>query len=682
MPDKQLTIATYAAGASLAAITLVYVFAPTFFIDGDAGGGSGSSRKRCAVGLSNPANDCFINSVLQALAGLGDLRLYLIRETHRRKLDGEELYMNPVQNPAREGMPAWKIVGLQNGMVTQGLKEVIDALNERPLYKKTISAGRFVSVLEAAFKQRISRQQQDAQEFLQVVAERLCDEYHAGHRARKDGRKIQNGVSEERLDEESVDRRLQQLADDGDHNSAQAPTILEPEASSPTSNEEGSESTNSQGQANDVLSTYNDEDGFPLEGGSESQIECLTCGFKPKATETTFCSITLSVPQVSSTSLSSCFDGMFKTEYIEDFKCEKCRLVHALQIFQDELASSNSEKFKIKTQQAIDRLKVAIGTNAEEELKDVELPDNKFAPKRKIAKHARITKFPKIMAIHLSRSIFDATRSTMKNSAKVSFPERLPLGGLLNQRMYRLSSVVCHKGSHHSGHYESFRRQAVFSPFSTQLTFHTAGVYSQVPSPLPSQISTPQIRATQEAGIDSGNLPSTPELLSPTSASSSSLPYTNGTPPGELSPSLNGRPVTSRTSVTTSSDTTTRQGPTFAPRDSDSGSLRSLARSTKSKLSRVSSSHRSTPSTPSPVPLKKGETAGTGTTSSATTAPTKTTTLSSVGDAVRGKRKKANNKWWRISDDKIKESKTSDVLNMQREVYMLFYELEKEGEVS
>lgn len=53
-----------------------------------------------------------------------------------------------------------------------------------------------------------------------------------------------------------------------------------------------------------------------------------------------------------------------------------------------------------------------------------------------------------------------------------------------------------------------------------------------------------------------------------------------------------------------------------------------------------------------------------------------------MSDMVRGKRKKAShNRWWRISDEKIKEAKTSDVLGMQKEVYMLFYELEKEDDI-
>lgn len=54
--DKPLTIATYAAGASLAAITLVYVFGPTFFLDGEGGTGVKPAGRRPAVGLVNPAN--------------------------------------------------------------------------------------------------------------------------------------------------------------------------------------------------------------------------------------------------------------------------------------------------------------------------------------------------------------------------------------------------------------------------------------------------------------------------------------------------------------------------------------------------------------------------------------------------------------------------------------------------
>lgn len=68
--DKPLTIATYAAGASLAAITLVYVFGPTFFLDGDAGSAlKPGGGRRAAVGLTNPANGMRTACVFAANTG-------------------------------------------------------------------------------------------------------------------------------------------------------------------------------------------------------------------------------------------------------------------------------------------------------------------------------------------------------------------------------------------------------------------------------------------------------------------------------------------------------------------------------------------------------------------------------------------------------------------------------------
>lgn len=641
MPEKPLTIATYAAGASLAAITLVYVFGPTFFIDGEAAGAPSSSRKRYAVGLINTANDCFINSALQALAGLGDLRLYLIRETHRRRLDGAEVYAQIVQDATVKGMSGAKIGGLQGGIVTRGMKEMLDALNERPLSKKNISPQPFIAAMEAGYKTRISRQQQDAHEFLVLVAERMCDEYHAGHRARKHARQTQgNSAGAQTLDEGKVDRKLNELV-----NGSGTPTSPAPEFEAST---EPSDKEVISGDTSEKNSTtYDEEDGFPLEGAWESQIECQSCGFKPKATESTFAILTLSVPQVSSTSLNSCFDDVFKTEIIDDFKCEKCRLVHALDLYKQESRRSTSDQIKAQTEASMEKIQSALETDPEAELLDVELPDTKLAPKRRIKKHNRITRFPKILAIHLSRSIFDGSSATMKNSAKISFEERLTLGGLLNRRVYKLSSVICHKGSHGSGHYESFRRQSVMTPFSTPNAFGTSGVYSKQPTPLPSQISTPQIRALQkddDTNVETNTLSSTPELLSPASASSSSVSFNN------IDALRQGEAPTSA-AASMSSQVTAKGKLASAAKDSDTSSVRSFARSARSKLSKNNDS-ATTPSSPA---RQRG----------------------GMSDIIKGKRK-TNNKWWRISDSKVKECKTSDLLGMQKEVYMLFYELEKD----
>jgi ubiquitin carboxyl-terminal hydrolase 16 len=665
MPDKPLTVATYAAGASLAAITLVYVFAPTYFIDSD----SNSQRKKGVVGLTNPANDCFINSVLQALAGLTDLRVYLIRETHRRHIDEPWVYLEPVEIPTRRDTPRWKIEGLQAGLVTEGLKQILDALNERPIYKKTISAAGFVKVLETAFKQRISRQQQDAQEFLQVVAERLCDEYHAGKRARQHARRkaavesSTNGTVP--IDTAAIEQRLsgldvKQNGDGGDESRGAVP----PRPKIDTTEIQG-----------DPLSDE-DEAGFPMEGRYESQIECQTCGFKPKPTESTFCTLTLNVPQASSTSLNACLDGMFKTEYVDDFKCEKCRLVHAKEALEADLARSTSETFKATAMENIRKLQHAIDTDPEQPPADVELPDTRFAPKRKIARHTRVTSFPKVLAIHLSRSIYDASMST-KNSAKVSFPERLPMGGLMHQKKYKLIATVNHKGSHNSGHYESFRRQNVAIPFSTPHPFQQSSAFtkSAQPSPAPSpqvatpQIATPQILALQKP--DQGSpLASTPDLLSPTVSSGS--PSTSAEELPRPAPDRIPRSSPSSKSSHTNRSANSRE------RDSDAISVKSVAASAKSTLSRISHSVKN--SRPN-SPAGKITSNGTGILSNGSTVVC-ASNGKAVTSATKSRRKKPAERWWRISDEKVKEAKTHEVIGMQREVYLLFYELEERSGTS
>lgn len=682
MPDKQLTIATYAAGASLAAITLVYVFAPTFFIDGEAES-SASSRKRGIVGLYNPANDCFINSTVQALAGLGDLRLYLIRETHRRTLDGSAVYKNLVEDPTHKNQAPWKLEGLQEGIVTHGLKDLLDNLNERPIYRKTISVLPFVKCLESAFKQRISRQQQDAQEFLQVVAERLCDEYHAGQRARRRARDLGRGT----LDDATLQRELTRLTIDAaeeEESMLEGLDSVKPSVS--VANATSTEKPDAPLEGDTLPPTANripiiksdvtpssaeevqeDEEGFPLEGGYESQIECLTCGFKPKPNLSTFCTLTLNVPALPSTTLSACFDGIFKTEYIEEFKCAKCRLIHGVETLQRDLTKSQDAKSVAKTQQMIERIQHAIETDPENPSDDLALPDARDAPKRKIMRHIKITSFPKVLAVHLSRSIYD-NRSSMKNAAKVAFPENLPLGGLLHQKQYKLLAVVTHKGSHHSGHYETFRRQQVTLPFVNVHPFERNGVYSKCATPAASAAATPAAATPQLRAVvhDEAGGATTPEIPTPAALGGSSRVSLADS---ASSPTATEQTAASSASTAASIAASTETGHSSKSRssngkDADATSLRSITRSSiariRKDLSRsVSRSPSKEPRPGAPRSVQGGAKGG-GPFAKAQSAR---------------KHRKACERWWRISDDKVKECKTGEVLGMQREVYLLFYEM-------
>ncbi|ROT36745.1 cysteine proteinase [Sodiomyces alkalinus F11] len=668
MPDKQLSTISYAAGASLAAIALVYVFAPNFVLDESSS--SSASRKKGVVGLRNSANDCFINATLQALAGLNDLRLYLIRETHRRNIEDPAVYARLVQPPNRT-LPEWKLLALQQGAVTQGFKDILDALNERPIYKKSTSAADFIRVMEAAFRQRVSRQQQDAQEFLQIVAERLQDEYHAGERARAYARRATATASSpgvahlgsaesQPVDGKAVQKKLHEhlsVSERSRSDSLADAASLPVSASISALNLTGSDSlpstaattatTTTAASTQTATATATDgatlagiaadeeeEEGFPMEGQHESQLRCQSCGYRSKPKTETFVTLTLNVPHVTSTSLSACFDEIFKTEYIDDFKCEKCRLLHAEETLCRELAKAKSDHARAQAEENLQKLRHAIESDPENPPPDVPLPDAREAPKRRIARSFRITSFPKILTVHLSRSIF-STQASTKNSAKVAFPEHLPLGGLADRRKYRLLGLVTHKGSHNSGHYESFRRQNLApAPYANSNTFRASGVYSKSASP----VSTPQLNATSRADTPAAS--STPDLL--------------------LAPSHSRLP--------------NPHFPLDADADADASSIRSVAASTRSALSRISLSRDP----------DRRHGAGNGGSSTTDDAPGKpppppSTTSSPmvVPPAVKPHRKrKAPERWWRISDETIREAKTSEVLGMQREVYLLFYEME------
>ena len=609
MPERPATVAAYAAGASLAAITLFYVFGPTFFIDGDNSTSGG--KKKTIVGLINPANDCFINSVLQALSGLGDLRLYLIREIHRRNLDGPELY-SALPELKKNEKPD-RVRELQQGVITQSLKDMLDALNERPIYRKTISARPFIESLERAFRTRISRTQQDAQEFLQVVAERLCDEYHAGEKARQRALRVSQGLGIEGIPQADSDAPANGIPVEGQQRD--------------NAHETSDNTTVDSGFA------------FPMEGQIESQIECQHCHFQYKPSKSSFVTLTLNVPLQNTTTLSNCFDGLLKTEYIDDFKCDKCRVQHAIESKRTSLSRKVSEEQRTILEEEIAKLTDILEQDPEKELKGISMPSSDGAPKRKIAKHMRIVLYPRIIAVHLSRSIYDPGQYSTKNAAKVSFPERLRLGGLLEEKWYKLLGIVCHKGSHNSGHYESFRRQHVYPPFATPDAFSAYASYSRNASPIPSNMPSPRL-----AAVPSGtNLSSTASTLprgsdSRTPSRSSTSPSTPPTPPTRPSSGLRQTPklppsVTSnpRSSVQTEGSATPRRS-----LQSDRSVAKSVAPSVKPQGS---------------------------------------------SDALRLRRKKKTpDRWWRVSDDKVKECKTTDVLGMQKEVYLLFYELEKAGE--
>ncbi|KAK6527039.1 hypothetical protein TWF281_010234 [Arthrobotrys megalospora] len=677
--ESKPQIIAYAAGAGLAAGVLIYVFGPTFFIDGNSMNGNAvaaGKRRQTVVGLYNPANDCFVNSVLQALAGCGELRKYL---------GGRMMVQGELEDLEGNGRIKWKG---RRPVLTRALKVMLDKLNERPLHRKTITTRDFIYELERVFRSRISRNQQDAQEFLQIVAQTLAEEYEAqekvkatiqeieeeeekeevkeeegekeeGNEAKKEeeGEKAQeNGANGDAESEESfevvgnVDEQVEEEKNkEADVSMAESvkSTTEEPEStatgpSTPgTSNDEGEISTEEdegspkpkpkhialdtkvkeleKEKAEEEKKEKKEEPkipefGMPMEGKLESGIQCLVCGFEPKPTGSTFVVLTLNVPQKSSASLDDCFNEHLSTEFIDDFQCAKCKLVKMIAIQEKKLESTKDEKEASDLQTSLETLKHCLQNDPEEIPKDTLLPPPKLTTvKSRIAKRTYFAHCPNVLSIHLSRSIFDYY--SRKNSCKVAFPEELLLGPLLHRSKYRLLGLITHRGSHDSGHYECYRRQ------------------NSHPPPYSTPMMMPVIKSE---GTTTPGTPITPATLETPVPETAATPGASRVDLGEQS------------GESGSSGTVTAAASTSAL----------------------------------PLDEKKAVTTG-----SALPSSDKVVTTTAAGKAAKGdtlslksfpskgkKGKGVDSRWWRISDDSIKEVKTNDVMGLQKEVYLLFYE--------
>ena len=382
MRDDPWQVVTYTAASIAAACTLVYVFGPSIFPSGDSS--SQQQQREGVVGLRNAANDCFINSVVQALAGSNVLRHYLseLFDDHQTKaLQSATKEIDNGGNETPNDESTFKDP-LRHALVSKALLGFMIQLTSDSPAQKTISPTPFIRALELAFGSRLSRQQQDAQELLQLLLARLLDEAQAVQRQ--------------------------------------------------------------------------DKPALSFEGHLESVIECQTCHFKPQPRRSSFLILTLNVVQQTNTSLDDCLDGLFKEESIDDYICHRCRLDHALNA---KIKASKTNPYSENLQNEINLLSRTLQDDPENVPNGVDLPDTKFAPRRSITKFNRVCDYPEICAVHLSRSVFGTGSYSSKNTAKVSFPEFLSLG-FLDKKLYRLASIITHRGGHNSGHYETFRRQS------------------------------------------------------------------------------------------------------------------------------------------------------------------------------------------------------------------------------
>ncbi|GAA5804676.1 hypothetical protein HPULCUR_010179 [Helicostylum pulchrum] len=376
-------------------------------------------------GLVNTGNSCFLNSVLQAMSSLPHLHCYL----------------QHVSNMAA-GVPL---------PVTRTLLKTVRSLT-KPLNRRT--SFRPVDIVTALSSNRriISREQQDAQEFFQMVSSAMDNE---GHQIAKT---------------ELLGGGLKDLL-----NGYGSGGII------------GSEKSST--KVDHALEN-------PFTGLLANRLSCMKCGYTGAIRHFSFNNIQLSVPNKHTTTLAECLSQFTSMEYLEDANCRRCSFKATLesvkvqleQVKQKIKKSNNNKDSKKKRERVIESItlertqkeieyRLKMGTIEEENDKDrLSLLKSTCIS----SKQVMLAKPPKILCLHISRSAFLNTGAIYKNTCQILFPEYLDVSafttnGTLHtqpnlpistpttrdttEKYYRLMSIIVHYGSHSFGHFVAFKRR-------------------------------------------------------------------------------------------------------------------------------------------------------------------------------------------------------------------------------
>ncbi|KAI8890450.1 cysteine proteinase [Backusella circina FSU 941] len=377
-------------------------------------------------GLVNTGNTCFMNSMLQALSSLPELHLHLE-------------YISNVAS----GVPL---------PVTRSLLKTMRTLT-KPILKR--SSFRPIDIVTALSSNRriISREQQDAQEFFQLVSSAI--------------------------DIESQEVQRTELLGGG------LKDLLNRKGGKIIAGEEGQKALPSDHIEN------------PFTGLLANRLSCMQCGYTGAIRHFTFNNIQLNVPNKYTATLDECLSQFTSMEYLQDASCRKCSFeatqkalsteINQLKELTKKTRESTKKKRKslVTHMVALERAKqeleerVRLGRMEEEHDQDKVLlrPVGRMS-----SKQVMLAKPPKILCLHISRSAFLNTGAIYKNTCQLLFPEYLDISPFstngtlhtrpnvpisipegeeapMRQRYYKLMSVVVHYGSHSFGHFVAFKRR-------------------------------------------------------------------------------------------------------------------------------------------------------------------------------------------------------------------------------
>ncbi|ODQ62682.1 hypothetical protein WICANDRAFT_25924 [Wickerhamomyces anomalus NRRL Y-366-8] len=345
-------------------------------------------QDKFTTGLINTRNDCFANSSIQAFAAMPGLDVYLNDILKQHKL----LDKLPTNSEAPK-LP-----------LHEALATIVQELQVTITTQHYVSVWPFLQVIEKIFNSKISTNQNDAHELVQLILETLDNE----------NTKLKKFVKQSNLN------------------------FVIPE--------------------------------MPFNGLLADQLTCLSCLNSSKPSFHPFAVLSLAVPQTSITSLEEMVKKN-EVETINGYNCLRCKIKAILKVEKDQPTNSTAETQKLVAELKQKESNISINDDLPEDL-DKFVKNYSYGGfktenlQSTIVKKTLVVKPPRLLTVHLSRSMFTGTQVT-RNSCRVQFEdeedassdEDNELNASKENVKYRLRAVIRHHGTHNAGHYECYRHK-------------------------------------------------------------------------------------------------------------------------------------------------------------------------------------------------------------------------------